>query len=64
MRGIPIASAATEIDATSFLRVFSTAPFTSLQKAKQLYFARKKIQKATIDGKKKHKKERQSKQTS
>ena len=31
MRGIPIASAATAIDVTSFLRVFSTTPFTSLQ---------------------------------
>jgi len=46
MRGIPIASAATAIDATSFLRVFSTAQFTSLQKAKQLHCKKKKFKKS------------------
>ena len=33
MRGIPIASAATAIETSSFLRVFSTTPFTSLKKS-------------------------------
>jgi len=53
MRGIPIASAVTAIDATSFLRVFSTAQFTSLQKKKPSYLARKSFQNVTINGKKK-----------